>query len=42
MMIEKMKNFFFRYSNTFDDKRSALLLKQLMPLVNDERDKQEV
>lgn len=31
-----------KYSNAFDDKRSARLLKQLIPLVNDERDKHEV
>lgn len=31
-----------KYSNLLDEKRSVRLLKQLIPLVNDERDKNEV
>ncbi|CAF1081660.1 unnamed protein product [Adineta steineri] len=31
-----------KYSNTLDDKRSVRLLKHLMPLVSDERDKHEL
>jgi hypothetical protein len=31
-----------KYSNPLDDKRSVRLLKQLMPLVSDERDKHEL
>ncbi|CAF0944878.1 unnamed protein product [Rotaria sp. Silwood1] len=32
----------FKYSNTLEDKRSVRLIKHLMPLVNDDRDKQEL
>jgi hypothetical protein len=31
-----------KYPNPLEDKRSLRLLKQLMPLVSDERDKHEV
>jgi hypothetical protein len=40
--IKQISSLCSRYSNPLDDKRSVRLLKQLMPLVSDERDKHEV
>ncbi|CAF3849118.1 unnamed protein product [Rotaria sordida] len=42
MNVAILKIRIFKYSNTLEDKRSVRLLKHLMPLVNDERDKQEL